>query len=181
MKIEPRKTSGLNVPDTVSSVLDTISMYSLDVPAAPPEDERPRIPYNVSDLPGRSLGALLSRLTAYYEYISALHGLYDVLRENLKDSLDTATAEAFVNSKGSIEQKKNLAKIDPAVVDLRERYVEERSRARLIEKMVLKPLRKDISTVSRMIAVKDQEVRISNRDDNVGDTDMEDAFESFYS
>jgi len=179
MKIEPKLNYGLEVPDTLDGVIDSIGMYSLNLPVVPPEDDRPRLPYNFVDLPVRSLSALLSRISGYYEYIATIWALFDTLQANFRDSLDVAMAEAYINSKGTIEQRRNLAKVDPKVVDLRERYVNARTKANLIEKASMKPLSKDFAVVSRAISARDQETRFSNRESNVGDSDIDDGYDLF--
>lgn len=171
MKFEITETYSLKVSDTLDKVLQSLEEYGLDIMSIPPEDEMPQLPKNVSDLPPSSLGALLSRLSAYYEYIQGVHGMFYTLAFNLKESLDTAQAAAFINATGTVEQRRNLAKIDPKVIELKEKWLSAKTRADMIEKGRLKPLSKRLSVVSRLIAVTDQESRLTPRVEKVGNTD----------
>jgi hypothetical protein len=153
-------------------LIDILKKRCLSMPPSPTSDTRPILPTDLHEHPPVEHGRLLRELTTYFNFASGRHAVAKILANNLKEAYDHAYSNAYAESKGSVEDRKHKAKLNRQVKELREKWLDTKNEADIIESAVLEPLKRDIATVSRLISLQEAELNMSGRSHNVDNRTM---------
>ena len=157
---------------TVQSVEDLIAeleQKGLKIDTSQPV-ERPQIPPNVGELTGTQLAELLAQLTAYKSFVSTQFALEKARLNQYANEMEMISSEILRQLPRGIPDKEKKAYINsnPLYIDANRRYLNQKNKVELIEKAILKPVQRDIDTVSRVIAVWESDNDNHRRMDNAG-------------
>jgi hypothetical protein len=174
LRFNIHQPTDLDVYGTVEEIEGIMDRYGFSFHSKP-GDEIPTNPVNIADMPPRELGEQLHRLTSFFDYASGKQAVVKILANNLKKSYDHAYSDVYMASKGTIEERKHKAELNPRVKEIKEKWLNAKSEADLLEAAVISPLKRDIATVSRLISVQEAEMQMSGRAHNVSRRTVDDA------
>lgn len=128
----------------------------------------PKVPTDLSSKPPAIVAEVLQELTAYYDYLAGQATVAKIVAENVKVVLKYKQLVAREKLDSSLSQKAKDIKAD---LDLEVKKWREKYQAAKSEKDILQSLldiaERNIKTVSRIVAIMEQEVISGARTHNI--------------
>lgn len=127
-----------------------------------PAMERPTIPQNVKEMNGIQLGDLMTRLTAYLDFVDTQYALEKAKLNQYDHELELIRGD--LEDQGIVGPK-SLRK-SPAYRAAKEKALNQKRKVLLVEKGILNVVKGDIKLVSRLITVWEKELEANVRETN---------------
>lgn len=157
--------------DLISNEVEAVdTLYSYGFPGIEkPMGDYPILTEDHADLNPRDLGELHNRFTRWFEYASYRLCVLKTVALGRQEKYDDSLRIAMANLTGSQEERKRKALLDEVIRNLRRDAIRSQQEALLVEGVVTR-LKYNMTVTSRLVTIRQEEIRANLREYNVGRT-----------